>query len=254
MKKPVVNEEKGYDHLTESKASGSDHEIDDMEAAVSEENSEGVLAKSNDEADPEETSEDWASIFRHSTTAHREMFHTIKEPGFHDTQKDPEPVESRVPKLEENQVIVLNRVTDEDGSFPRIGDSGGPLSSADRQIPTIMEYNSYSDNDEGQDESNSSAMDSLDPYQVPSVTLQPKRSLDDDNNTGYLKAFASTGQVIDLGEQTWMSGLETKKSGGSYDSDTEPQHILRRSLEHPFASVLSDDSGMNDSDSDVCYV
>jgi hypothetical protein len=247
VKKTVVNKENGSDDSTESKASGSDHEIEEMEeAAVSEENS-AVLAKSDDDAKPEETSEDWASIFRHSSTAHREMLHTVKELVFHDPQKDPEPAASIVPKLEEKQVIVLNRVAVEDGSFPRIGDSRGPLSDADRQIPPIMEDESYSSN-------NSSAMDSLDPHQVPSVILPPKCHLDDDNNTGYLNEFALTGQVIDLGKQKWMAGLETKNSGGSFDSDSEAQHILRNSLQHPFASVLSDDFGIDDPDSEMCYV
>jgi hypothetical protein len=54
------------------------------------------------------------------------------------------------------------------------------------------------------------------------------------NNMDYLKAFVSSGQVIDLGEQAWMAGLETNNSGGSYDSDTVPQHIL------------SEDSGIDD--------
>ena len=288
VKKPVAKIEQWSDHLTESKGSGSDHEIDDMEvAAVSEESSETVLANSDDVAEPEEILEGWASIFRHSSTAHREMLHIVNEFIFHDPQKDPGPVASIVPKLEEKQVVVLNRVAVEDGSFPRIGDShGGPLSHADRQISSIMEDESWSYREEEQDESNSSAMDSIDTYQVPSISLPPKCHmdddnntsylkalassgqaidihtyqvpskcyLDDDNNTGYLKAFVSSGIVIDLGEQTRVRGLETDSSCESYDSDTEEEHILRRSLQHPIASILLNDSEIDDSDSDVCYV
>lgn len=246
VKKPVANKEQGSDHSTESKASGSDHAFYDMEvAAVSEESSGAVLAKSDDVAEPEERVEGWANIFRHSSTAHREMLHTVKELVFHDPQKDPEPVASIVPKLEEKQVIVLNRVASEEDLNRVTAEEGLNHMAAEEDshgVPSIMDDGSYL-----------SAIDSLDET-LPSITLQPKSYLDDDSNTGYLKAFALSGQVIDLSEPAGVAGLETENSGGSYDSDTDPHHILRESLQHPIASVLSNGSGFDDSDSDVCYV